>query len=226
MPAILIVEKMGSIKPSSIKSFVEEELFKKAGFKTAQGFKCFTTWNMQVNNKKYAISLFGKTDGRANQENKYEFPPPVDKILFFGNCILINKDPDTNTCIDLIESEWEQIYEKLYGGFEDLGDEEDDDEDTEDTEDDEANLTKSGYVKDDFIVEDEEEYDEEDDDVDDDDVDDDDDEISTKKKKVILIKKKIVKKPQKKAFEPLIDPEPIVENYLDCTSELCEEEYV
>ena len=41
---LLIVEKNGSIKESVLKSWNEEELYKKAGFKTNQGFKLATTW--------------------------------------------------------------------------------------------------------------------------------------------------------------------------------------
>ena len=31
-----------------------------------------------------------KDSGRAGSENKFEFPPPVDNELYFGNCILLN----------------------------------------------------------------------------------------------------------------------------------------
>ena len=53
----------------------------------------------------------------------------------------------------LRESEWEEIYEKLFGGFEDLGDEDSEEEEEEECEDDKPRTT-TGYVLDDFIVED------------------------------------------------------------------------
>ena len=129
-------------------------MYKKAGYKSQEGFKCHTTWTVELDNKTYNISLYGKITGRANQENKYEFPPPVDKLLFFGNCILVNQED--GIFVDIKNKEWEEIYEKLYGGFDDIGDEdEDDDLDDEDDEDmDGLKLTKSGYAKDGFIIED------------------------------------------------------------------------
>ena len=84
---ILIVEKNGTIKEHLLKTFVESDLYKKAGFKNGEDFICQTEWNIDngENEKSYTIQVYGKTTGRAGQENKYEFPPPIDKTLFFGN---------------------------------------------------------------------------------------------------------------------------------------------
>jgi len=81
MPSILIVEKSGNIKESTIKKWVETDLYKKAGFKTPEGFEKAHEW--AVNGTK--VSLYGKTSGKAGQENKYDFPPPVDTALFFAD---------------------------------------------------------------------------------------------------------------------------------------------
>jgi hypothetical protein len=99
------------------------------------------------------IELYCKTTGKAGQENKYEFPPPMDKILFFGNCVLINTNGNGDLK-NLTDEEWNKIYTKLYGGFEDIGSEDSDEEEEEDLSG--INLTKSGYEKDGFIVEDDE----------------------------------------------------------------------
>lgn len=229
MNTILIVEKSGSIKEIQVKNSSEEELYKKAGYKTNEGFKCHTTWTVELNNKNYNISLYGKTTGRANQENKYEFPPPVDKLLFFGNCVLVNQN--TN----LKKKDWEEIYEKLYGGFEDIGDEDsEDDFDDEDDEIDETKLTKTGYLKDDFIVEDDDE-DEDEDEIEDEDAEDEDDVEDEEDDDIPKIKPKSVKSSkkgsQKKAKSstkeiPLNLKNEEDELYLDCKSELCEEEYI
>jgi hypothetical protein len=143
MPTILIVEKNGDIKESNIKSWVESDLYKKAGFKSADGFSKMHEWTINET----TVALYGKTDGRAGQENKYDFPPPVDTTLFFGACIL------TVVNGSLKKNQWESMYETLFGGFEDVG--EDDSDESED-EDDELDLprTKDGYVKDGFIVDD------------------------------------------------------------------------
>ena len=170
MPSILIVQKNGDIKPLSSKSIALTDLYKKAGFKTQEDFKIHANWKMSLDDKPYHIHLFGKTTGRANQENKFEFPPPVDGTLFFGSCVLVNILD--NAIADLSEDEWEDIYDMLMGGFEDLDDADSDTSSAELATDEELERTqqartKSGYAKDGFVVEDGEE--EDDDDYDDDD---------------------------------------------------------
>lgn len=220
---VLIVEKSGNIKEQNIK-FDENDLFKKAGHSSQTGFKCYTEWNIEnLNDKSYNISVYGKTNGRANSENKYEFPPPIDNTLFFGNCVIVNKH--NNVPISITCDEWDDIYEYLYGGFEDLGD-----EDSEEDEDDDEGvpLTKQGYAKDGFIVDDDDEE-EEDDEYEDED----EEEVCVKKSKSKKSLKKtlikpIIKKPTKKTEKPENVFKIVQEqsNYLDCTSELVEEEYV
>lgn len=217
MSKALLIEKSGSIKEIILKKYDETELYKKAGFKTADGFELQTEWGAEIEKKKYNISIFGKTNGRAGQENKYDFPPPVDNSLFFGACILVNKIE--GKIADITKSEWTSVYEHLFGGFEDLG------EDSEISEDDiaaDVPRTKQGYVKDDFVVDDDdedgvsEETSEE--------------EIVVKKKakktpaKAAIVKKNKISKVIKTIFEQVIKEHE--DNYLDCTSELVEEEYI
>ena len=226
---VLVFEKNGTIKELAIKKFNELELFKKAGLKSSTGFNNRTIWNVDgIKGKSYHLSLFGKIDGRANSENKYEFPPPVDNTLFFGNCILINKDED-DVPINMTKKEWLEVYDHLYGGFDDIGDDDDEEE-----EDDELPRTKSGYVKDDFIVDDDEE---DDDDYDDDDDDDDDDEeefddneeddeeeiVKPKQKKIKRIK--ITKKSKPALVNNFVESKK-QSIYLECSGELSEEEYL
>ena len=162
MPSIqiLIVEKVGTLKTLKLNSFLEEDLYKKAGFKTNEGFKLATTWSdiKLTDGKMYSVSLYGKQSGRAGQENKYDFPPPVDSTLFFGNCVLVlkvgelEKEKEENLTLDL----WNKIYENLFGGFEDIGSNDSEEESEDDSEDDLVPRTKSGYAKDGFVVEDSE----------------------------------------------------------------------
>ena len=154
---IIIVERTGTLKMLAIKDFKEEELFKKCGFKKAEDFLKQTEWNVKYDGKKYYIQVFAKADGRANSENKYDFPPPIDTKLFYGCCAIVGylKNSDgtklyTNLSIPL----WEKIYEKLFGGFEDLAATAIEDENEEDEL---ANVpkekkTKQGYLKDGFVV--------------------------------------------------------------------------
>lgn len=157
MVLVVIVEKTGVLKEMNFKDDNVENLYKKAGFKSGKGFEEQTTWKI---NKECSITLFGKCDGRAGQENKYDFPPPVDNSLFFGSCVLIHKNKSKEMA-DLNVPLWKVIYEKLFGGFEDIGSEDSEEEEEEEVE----NKTKQGYSKDDgFVVDDEEEEEEEEED--------------------------------------------------------------
>ena len=155
--SIIIVEKVGTLKPLSIKEFKIEELYKKCGFKKGDGFLKRVEWNAKYEGKKYFIEVYAKTEGRANSENKYDFPPPIDETLFFGSCSILAYNKDINDCkiyVDLSLPLWNKIYEKLFGGFEDLSATAADDENEEDEL---ANIpkekkTKQGYLKDGFVV--------------------------------------------------------------------------
>lgn len=154
---IVIVERLGSLKLLSIKDFKLEELYKKCGFKKAEDFNRQTEWNVKFDGKKYFIQVYAKTEGRANSENKYDFPPPLDNKLFFGSCAIIaqiKKDDGTKAYTNLSLILWNKIYEKLFGGFEDLVTTAKEDEEEEDEL---ANVpkekkTKQGYLKDGFVV--------------------------------------------------------------------------
>jgi len=154
---IIIVERTGTLKMLAIKDFKEEELFKKCGFKKAEDFLKQTEWNVKYDGKKYYIQVFAKADGRANSENKYDFPPPIDTKLFYGCCAIVAylKNSDgTKTYTNLSIPLWDKIYEKLFGGFEDLAATAIEDENEEDEL---ANVpkekkTKQGYLKDGFVV--------------------------------------------------------------------------
>jgi hypothetical protein len=165
--SIIIVEKGGSLKELTIKDYVEADLYKKCGFKKPDGFKKETEWATKVDGKKHVVSVYGKTDGKANMENKYDFPPPVDNTLFFGSCALVaslKQDDGQLVLTNLSQPLWLKIYEKLFGGFEDLAATCQEDEEEEDELDNvpASKKTKNGYLKDGFVVDsdgDEDDYD-------------------------------------------------------------------
>jgi hypothetical protein len=155
--SVVIVEKIGSLKSLTIKDYKEEELYKKCGFKKPDGFSKQTEWGIKLDGKKYIVALFAKTDGKANTENKYDFPPPVDTTLFFGSCVLVStikKDDGSFVLTSLSLEQWDKMYEKLFGGFEDLAATCEDDEAEEDELDSipASKKTKQGYLKDGFVV--------------------------------------------------------------------------
>ena len=83
---IIIVDKTGTLKALNVKDYSEDEIYKKCGFKKGDGFIKQTVWSVKITGTSYSVSLYAKTDGKANSENKYDFPPPVDAKLFFGSC--------------------------------------------------------------------------------------------------------------------------------------------
>jgi hypothetical protein len=162
---IIIVDKSGSLKQLTVKDYYDEELYKKCGFKKPDGFTKHTSWSIKLDGRKYSVSAYGKTEGKANMENKYDFPPPIDNTLFFGSCALVcslKQDDGKTTLITLSLDQWTKMYEKLFGGFEDLAatcqaDEEEEDELDQISA---SKKTKHGYLKDGFVVDSDGENDE------------------------------------------------------------------
>jgi hypothetical protein len=192
---IVIVEQGGKLKQTTIalsgKDDVDSEsnkqlLYKACGYKLTKSrktgldsFGLLHTFDREsfpmdrrdncslaLNDKdQEVIMVFGKSEGKAGLENKYEFPPPIDNEIYYGNLCLVKclRGID-NKPLSLRVSEWEKHYEGLFGGFDDCDGS--DDEEEPDVLDviSEKRKTKDGYLKDGFIVDDNEsESDEEDD---------------------------------------------------------------
>jgi hypothetical protein len=176
--SIVIVSKTGSLTECIVEPACETTLdeltvllSKKCGYRNHDGFSCYHTFryknkkklefpveNEEVVPKYIYVDVWAKTDGRAGNENKYEMPPPIDEIIFYGNMALVARI-DNETAINLTTDLWNIIYENLFGGFEDLAATAADDE----NEIDELEAvpahkkTSNGYLKDGFIVEDDSE---------------------------------------------------------------------
>ena len=157
MTDVVIVQKTGEIKQISVKSLQLSELYKKCGFRKSEGFALRHTWKSKLNGESVWVSVFSRDSGKANTENKYDLPPPVDTTLYFGNLALVahtEESCDNNNLTDLTTKDWNIIYEKLFGGFEDLNATADQDEFESDELDSVPSeyKTKSGYLKDGFVV--------------------------------------------------------------------------
>jgi hypothetical protein len=164
MPKILIIDKNCTKKEVALKEIKLDELYKKAGFKTPDGFDVQANW--KADDGTYNIQLYAKTHGKAGNENKYDFPPPVDVELFYGSGVLVNMDNAGNFC-DITKAKWEKIYFGLFEGFEELSS--DDSDDDMDDDEDAVPKTKEGYGKDGFVVDEDDDEDEDDSDEDSDD---------------------------------------------------------
>ena len=158
MKKVVIISKSSSVKTENVKNFNIDDIYKKCKFRKKVDFGLRHTWNYKNN----YYSIFSKDKGRANSENKYDLPPPLDNELYFGSMIVIKhtgKIPKNNQVVNLEDKEWLKLYEHLFGGFEDLGDE--DSVSEEEYIPDELK-TKHGYLKDGFVVssdaEDDDEY--------------------------------------------------------------------
>ena len=155
---IIIIDKGGSLKTLTVKDYKVEELYKKCGFKKADGFELQVEWPVKLNGQKYLLQMYGKLDGKANMENKYDFPPPVDKKLYFGACAVVGLVRDDSNNVDYINLSielWNKLYEKLFGGFDDLALTCNEDEDEEDELEDVPKHMKTktgGYLKDGFVI--------------------------------------------------------------------------
>lgn len=152
MTGFVQIDKTGTIKEVSKKNLTRETLYKYSGFKKPDGFERRTTWDVSVEGNRHIIELWGRDFGKAGTENKYDFPPPCDTALYFGTCALIKVSQENDEIKDFDGDTWLKIYEKLFGGFEDLGC-----EDSEESEDELENVpseykTKNGYLKDGFVV--------------------------------------------------------------------------
>ena len=107
---ILVIDKTKKI--SFIKVMNIENLYKKIGLKTEEGFLNHCEWIVSI--PEYSclyLHLYGKKIGKANNENKYVFPPPMDNQLFFGKCIIVAyvKKEKEDEYISLTENIWNSI---------------------------------------------------------------------------------------------------------------------
>ena len=149
MTKVIVVSKNSNKKETNIRTFSVDELYKKANLKNSDNFIKRNTWKVGDS----YFSIYAKNQGRANNENKYDLPPPLDSQLYFGSLIIVKHSDEEITNENVVDSsleEWEKVYEKLFGGFEDLND---NDSYSEEEEIPEKFKTKEGYSKESgFIV--------------------------------------------------------------------------
>lgn len=170
----LVVDKNGNVKSSNMKVITIDNLYKRCGFKKLDDFSCKCEWKLNLNyNEVTYCSVWGRENGKSNMVNKFELPPPIDKKLLFGSFIILytnvsiqNTKSDeewqsvSSNILSINKDKWDEIYNHLYGGFEDI-EKSDSVSDEEINEEDELEYTKDGYIKDGFIVDDDSELEEE-----------------------------------------------------------------
>ena len=156
--SVIIISKNGDVLDDKMKNTNPDIFYKKCGIKSDKLFGCCATFSVEstvLSTVLSTVELWAKTDGRAGQENKYDFPPPVDNSLFFGSCLLVGYDAD-HAMVSIDSTQWNVIYEQLFGGFENM----DDTAESDENEIDELACipdkfkTRDGYLKDGFVVDD------------------------------------------------------------------------
>ena len=138
------------IKNKYIVSLFNSNIRKSKNFK--EHFKRYCDWELD----EYVISIFGSKEGNAGSENKFDWPPPEDTDIYFGE-ILIIKSKD-NMIQNLNKNIFREFIDISFGGFEDLGS-----KDTEEEYDPELDRYESDFVVDDDQVSYDEDYNPEDD---------------------------------------------------------------
>ena len=160
MTKIVLVEKTGVKKDLNAKGLTREAIYKKCGFRKSEDFEKRHSWEVKSNGV-HSVEVWSRDTGRANTENKYDLPPPIDTALYFGTIAIVGADAE-GELVDMAVDQWNKIYEQLFGGFEDIGDEDDeDDEDELEHIPKELKTKVGGYMKDGFVVDADEDSDEE-----------------------------------------------------------------
>ena len=155
MVKIVIIEKTGQATECDYPTPDDlSNLYKKCHFRKANDFEELVEWSAKTQGKRYKLKVFGRTDGKHNAVNAFEFPPPIDKKLLYGACAIVSIG-DNSSIEDLDVETWSRLYSKLYGGFEDLSKTELEDEVEEDELEEvpDEMKTTTGYLKDGFVVE-------------------------------------------------------------------------
>jgi len=150
MITIILIKKNGDLEEKNVKKIDKDQIYKFCNYKNNNDFSCVYCYN----NKSVNYEIYGKTNGKANYENKYELPPPIDEKLFFGSLIILKKVNDDYCSLTL--DEWEKTYEDLFGGFENIDGSEDDERSMDSEIFEDEDYTNEGYLKDGFVVDDDE----------------------------------------------------------------------
>lgn len=198
----LSVSKTGMVREIQVPALDSNDYARLTGFKSATDFNEQFVWELQMNETKYTITLYGKLLGKTERgtKNEYGFPPPKEEIALSGACLFVCQETDLTS--KLWDDLFEMIYEKYEAEEEDGGDDEDDE------------------VRDDDDEGDEEEGDDEEE-----------DEVGEEEEEALLVKgrKKRGTKANKKGAaidDGLLFVQEIVEQFLDCSCELEYEPFV
>ena len=151
-----------SNKKETVLNYERSEFYKKCNYRNNNNFDARHTWEFKEQGETYYISVFEKI--KDGQIVKISMIYHLQLTVFYYGTLLIvktftNENFEKDNLDNLTLEEWEKCYEKLFGGFESLG--EDDSEEIDELDEiSDSEKTKEGYHKDGFVVDDDDEDDE------------------------------------------------------------------
>jgi len=81
------------------------------------------------------LTVWGWKEGKAGTENKHELPPPLDKVLLFGDVVVGAAATEDGAVHGFTVAQWDKFYKDAFKGFHDTagkgGDADDSDSDSE-----------------------------------------------------------------------------------------------
>jgi len=86
------------------------------------------------------IEIYGYINGNEKNINKLELPEPIENNLYYNELIFFSLN-ENNEYIDLNEDDFEDFYDMIFGGFDDI-----------DSDDSGDNFADDEYEDDGFIV--------------------------------------------------------------------------
>ena len=107
MTKIVLVEKTGNKKDLNAKDLSREILYKKCGFRKAEGFEKRHTFEVKHDGV-HSVEVWSRDSGRANTENKYDLPPPIDTNYILERIAIVGVD-EIDELTDLDKATWEKV---------------------------------------------------------------------------------------------------------------------
>ena len=158
---IVILKKNGNVSNKKLNKHdnIIDALYSISDKRIKMSDKPVKLYSFSVTNA--TLEIYGYINGKAGQENSHDLPPNAtcycdgfdksDTDLLYGEAYAIKYSDDKIQDFEI--EEYAKHYSKLFGGFEDLGDEDEYSEDELENVDPKL-LTSQGYFKDDFVVSD------------------------------------------------------------------------
>ena len=83
MLTLIQIKTNGDIVEKKVKKIEENTLYKHCNYKSDKEFELIHKFEIKNQSQVHQYCVYGKKSGRANTENKYDLPPPIDTLLLF-----------------------------------------------------------------------------------------------------------------------------------------------